>query len=174
MRAVQVDREQLAWAAGFFDGEGNTCCTKGGVRVQVWQCDREPLDRFHSIVGLGKMMGPYTSHHRSFEQSDGLSRRGMYCYQIGGFERTQQLVATLWPWLTTIKRAQAAKHLAKFKSQWKPLGHAWLGKKHKPETIVKLKAAALAREAHKRINFINAIATLNIRLVGEGYVCHAK
>lgn len=65
---------ELAWAAGFFDGEGSTKkvsyhyrTKKGIVRkptknisMAVSQCDLSPLKRFRSAVGgLGRINGPY-------------------------------------------------------------------------------------------------------------------
>lgn len=70
MRAPETE---LAWAAGFFDGEGNVRCwvsKKGAVRdpsrvyvymqVQVYQKTITPLDRFQTALGrVGKIYGPY-------------------------------------------------------------------------------------------------------------------
>jgi hypothetical protein len=61
---------ELMWAAGFWDGEGHagTRTTKKRpgrlkefcyIRLQIAQVDREPLDRFTSIVDGGKVRGPY-------------------------------------------------------------------------------------------------------------------
>lgn len=46
---------ELAWAAGFFEGEG-TFCRK---QAQIAQNDLAPLSRFASAVGLGGITGPY-------------------------------------------------------------------------------------------------------------------
>src|SRR5258708_1520938 len=54
------DREQLAWAAGFYDGEGCVGCYRTGGRAKpsslnmsVTQKGSEPLERFQRAVGLG-------------------------------------------------------------------------------------------------------------------------
>lgn len=67
-------RTELAWAAGFFDGEGSTKkkyygykTKKGFVKkptkdicMTIAQCDRRPLLRFKKAVGnLGCINGPY-------------------------------------------------------------------------------------------------------------------
>lgn len=66
--------KELAWAAGFFDGEGSSKkvnyhykTKKGEVRkpsqnicLSVAQCERLPLERFQQAVGgLGRINGPY-------------------------------------------------------------------------------------------------------------------
>jgi hypothetical protein len=58
---------ERAWAAGFFDGEGNVGYREreqasGPTRVrvaQIAQVDRRALDRFVEIVGIGRVRGPY-------------------------------------------------------------------------------------------------------------------
>lgn len=103
-----MDREALAWAAGFFDGEGSI----SRKQIQVWQCDREVLDRMCAVVGAGKVLGPYTSHHRSATKADGHQRRPMYCLNISSFEKSQAVVALLWTWMGSVKRRQVARALA--------------------------------------------------------------
>lgn len=58
-----MNREELAWAAGFFDGEGCFSYSKSGqyVCVSIGQTVREPLERFKLAVGLGVIYGPYSS-----------------------------------------------------------------------------------------------------------------
>lgn len=74
----------LAWAAGFFDGEGTVGLWKnnGGspglgrkrLSASVSQKPREPLDHFVSICG-GKVNGPYKQQ---------LSPGGVYLVSYGG------------------------------------------------------------------------------------------
>ena len=55
------DREELAWAAGFFDGEGCFSYTEKaryGVAT-ITQADIRPLDRFKTAVRVGNVYGPY-------------------------------------------------------------------------------------------------------------------
>ena len=76
MKRLEFDREELAWAAGFFDGEGCFCFSEAGqyVCVSITQTEREPLDRFERAVGLGKVNGPYGSIPRI----DGAESRSTY------------------------------------------------------------------------------------------------
>lgn len=58
-----MTREALAWAAGFFDGEGNTSLSnRGQLTLQIGQSgDTELLDRFRITVGEGVVRGPYVA-----------------------------------------------------------------------------------------------------------------
>lgn len=116
--AVVVNREELAWAAGFFDGEGNTNtydsrATGGrlGIQLAVTQIHRSTLERFQGILRAGRIYGPY------FTKS---GRHGQYTLKVRGFEQVQAAVAVLWPWLTPVKREQAALALVRYRSGWQP------------------------------------------------------
>lgn len=112
-------REELAWGAGFWDGEG--CCSarlrpevSGGDYIQVTldlgQHGRRPLDRFHAAVGgIGSVAGPRAAGRA------GLVR---YDWQAGGFETVQAVIAMLWPFLCEPKREQAAAALTAYHRSW--------------------------------------------------------
>ena len=117
-----LDKEKLAWAAGFFDGEGCTTFKANqkkpngrmyGIPVlQVTQCSNlekypEVLEKFNEAVGrLGHQYGPYNK--KSAAQL-------YYQLDITGFEEVQAVVAMLWPWLSSVKRQQAEKALEAYK-----------------------------------------------------------
>ena len=102
-----IDREELAWAAGFFDGEGYIAARNGkGVkayrllmRMNITQKDRRVLDRFAAAVGLGRVYGPYRGD------------RHMLQFSCEGFERVQAIVGMIWAWLSPVKREQARRAL---------------------------------------------------------------
>lgn len=53
---------ELAWAAGFFEGEGCIHMNKQARKtlgMVVSNCDEDVLRRFHEIVGCGTFHGPY-------------------------------------------------------------------------------------------------------------------
>ena len=61
-------KSDLAWAAGFFEGEGSVGAFKTGrprkdgtrrigVSLSINQVDRECLDRFREVVGVGRIYG---------------------------------------------------------------------------------------------------------------------
>lgn len=109
-----VDREELAWAAGFFDGEGCFSYTdKAGYgAAAIGQVDREPLERFQRAVGgMGRIYGPY------FKLYPGrVSKQPWHQYRIYRREHLQAVTALLWFKLGTTKRRQAVNVLTKMKS----------------------------------------------------------
>ncbi len=66
--AVQPKPLDVAWAAGFIEGEGTFVCSHGrGIRVKVVQVNREPLDKLQRLFG-GKIyrQKTYGRWQRSF------------------------------------------------------------------------------------------------------------
>ena len=108
------DREELAWAAGFFDGEGCFSFTEKArfACVAIGQVDREPLERFRDAVGgSGRIYGPY------FKLYPGrVSKRPWHLYRAYRREHVQAIAAMLWFKLGPAKRRQAIKVLAKLTS----------------------------------------------------------
>lgn len=101
---ICVDTHELAWAAGFFDGEGNVSVstrkkTFPQIVFQIAQTDRRPLDRFARAVGNGVVRGPY--HHKD------KAHQPYFVLTLHGFERVKLAVDRIWPWLSTPKREQA-------------------------------------------------------------------
>lgn len=104
---ISVDRVELAWAAGFFDGEGSTFPTgkRRHPRISITQApdprdgtSPEVLHRFRRAVGeIGSVRGPYR------EKSGELK----FLYNADGHEMVQAVIALLWEWLGDVKRQQA-------------------------------------------------------------------
>lgn len=89
---------ELAWAAGFFDGEGTTCCVFNNeyrsIRLSVPQNEVEPLERFQrAIGGLGVIYPPYTG--------------STYSLQITGWPGVKRVIDLLFPYWCDPKRTQA-------------------------------------------------------------------
>lgn len=100
-RSDQINREWLAWAAGFYDGEGCTVVKNRGcgIAIAISQKDSEVLHRFrNAVLNLGYVNGPHINTW---------SPDGMYQYQVSNFEHCQAVIAMLWPFLSSIKRNQA-------------------------------------------------------------------
>lgn len=93
--------ELQAWAAGFFDGEGNTSYSKENhsLRVSITQNDPEVLVKFMDAVGVGKVYGPYTTKPNLF-----------WCYQVSG-KPAVVVLSRIWFWLGAMKRSQAISKL---------------------------------------------------------------
>lgn len=112
-----LDAVELAWAAGFFDGEGSTCCTTNNgrkhnrIQLSIGQKNQDgniadTLVRFQSAVGgcghiyqKNKHRGPDYDQHQFL-----VTRRNdvLACLRL------------LWPYLSLPKRGQAATAIALF------------------------------------------------------------
>ena len=101
-----MDRTELAWAAGFWDGEGSAWLTRAEGRVN-WQPQArinqsstngmpEVLTRFRDVVALGELKGP--------ELKDG--KEPLYRWVISSRSEVERLGCLLWPWLGAIKLCQ--------------------------------------------------------------------
>jgi hypothetical protein len=94
---------ELAWAAGFFDGEGSTILDarpgrKVSLKVQVAQTEPTVLERFRKAVGVGNINGPY--RRNEVNQAD------YWQFRVQGAGALDVLKA-LWPFLSYAKRDQA-------------------------------------------------------------------
>lgn len=112
-------REALAWAAGFFDGEGTVGIGRDRrkdpdrpfrtIRLMLAQVDARPLIQFQAIVGIGGRVAIHTD----------ASSRHAPCHrlQIQTFEYVQAIVAMMWNFLSPQKRDQykiCAKEMAEY------------------------------------------------------------
>lgn len=117
---------ELAWAAGFFDGDGSTTLSRSNslnsngsavylhrqlemkisqVESYVGQCPTV-LTRFQQAVGgLG-----------SIRQKTTLTQTGntVWHYSLTGVNNIKQVLGLLWPYLDIVKREQASNHLVEW------------------------------------------------------------
>lgn len=107
---MNINREELAWAAGFFDGEGsfNVHSTHPSTgrkyaRASINQVHPEVLERFkNAVLDIGNVTGPHAK---------GNKRQPIYTYAIQSFEGVQAVYALLYPFLSSVKREQGRKIL---------------------------------------------------------------
>jgi hypothetical protein len=95
-----MDRHELAWAAGFFDGEGWANRTGRGVQSRINQSDDDGvpavLVRFQRIVGRGRIHGPVREE----------GRRDLYYWDVSSRRDAESVANAIWPWLGNVKRAE--------------------------------------------------------------------
>jgi len=114
-----MSETELAWAAGFFDGEGCSYMLKStssgtarrvysAFRLAVAQVELQPLERFMRALGFGRINGPY--------QQKKASRRPHYQWCVSGMDAVSAIEA-MWPYLSEPKRAQAQVNLELYKAQ---------------------------------------------------------
>lgn len=111
---MATTNEQLAWAAGLFDADGNTT-HKGGTRktksrtaairyrnlnLTVSKTDVELVQKFQKAIGRGRICGPYMNPKK---------QRVIYRFCATSFEDVQYVLCLLWKWLGTTKREQARR-----------------------------------------------------------------
>jgi hypothetical protein len=117
---AQHTREQLAWAAGLFDGEGTIVALVRRSRnshardliigvSQAGEHAERLLERFRAAVGgLGRV-------YRVHGATRPAAWKVGYMWRSGRFEAVQQVVCLLWPWLGPAKRAQASMALRNYR-----------------------------------------------------------
>src|SRR5689334_25276809 len=92
-------RENLAWAAGLFEGEGSITITKSGAVLVVNMTDKDVLERFSAILGMGKLYGPIKpriAHHKE-----------QWLWKVGAAHETQAVLAAFWCFLGSRRKARA-------------------------------------------------------------------
>jgi hypothetical protein len=111
-----VKATELAWAAGFFDGEGNTACAVHESRkqatyfrayAQIAQVDRRALDRFKRVVRAGTICGPYKNNNNGSPY---------FTWRANKFSDVQRIYSELKPYLCVIKIKQFSQAIAKMKA----------------------------------------------------------
>ena len=95
-----MDRHKLAWAAGFFDGEGWANRSGRSVQSRINQSDNdgvpEVLIRFQRVVGCGRLHGPVREE----------GRRDLYYWDASSRIDVERVATLIWPWLGEVKRAE--------------------------------------------------------------------
>lgn len=110
-QSLSLNREHLAWAAGFFDGEGHSRKGDRSLAVTISQADSpDLLERFRRAVGVGTIRGPYTHRARP-------KQRPFYVYDALGYENVQHCLCVMWPWLGSVKRKQAMLALVSWRQK---------------------------------------------------------
>lgn len=102
-----INPYELAWLAGFTDGDGYFGYSpySNGLALSFvigQNGNRSILVRVQKTLGFGRINGPYKRK----------GRKPNYRFVVNGFEHVQAIAALLWPWLSTVKRKQAARTIA--------------------------------------------------------------
>jgi hypothetical protein len=101
--------ERIAWAAGFYEGEGSVTLSGGRLALQIKNNDREPLERFRYAVEAGKIYGPYA-------YSGGRLGRRPFWIWVAHSGSALGVVRLLTPWLSQRRLAQILDALAKLET----------------------------------------------------------
>jgi hypothetical protein len=102
-----MDRHELAWAAGFFDGEGWAAKRQRGVHSRINQAGPngmpEVLLKFHRIVGVGRLKGP--------QRKEG--KQDLYWWEATSGADIARVAELISPWLCHLKREQFERTLGR-------------------------------------------------------------
>ncbi len=114
--------EEWAWAAGFYEGEGNFFYREPGTsrngihygglfQLAVYQKDPEPLEKFQSIAGCGHIYKMITQ--------DRPYRKGgiIYHYKLTGVQRIAHVISKMWDWLSPRRKDQYHSYLQSWQAQ---------------------------------------------------------
>ena len=113
---MRLNREELAWAGGFFSGEGCISYTSTGkepqrrVMLHVTNTHLPGLERFNAAVN-GLLRIYKAKPHKGTKQ----------VWRLCGtsFEACQAVITMLWPWLTPEKQERTREVLSAY--------HNWEG-----------------------------------------------
>lgn len=94
--------QDIAWAAGLFEGEGCFGAyarkTKWGCQARLSMTDRDVVERFAAIVGVGSVHEP--RHKRAHEKP-------VHDWYVQDAADVQAVIELLLPWLGERRRAKA-------------------------------------------------------------------
>lgn len=116
IRDFRPAREELAWAAGLYDGEGSTFSNgKTPPMMTINQSGSpEVLKRFQSAVGgLGRIYGPRQVGSPGRNQP-------RWDWKSCSFEHAQAIMAMLWPFLSSVKRTQMDGAFGRY-AEWRKI-----------------------------------------------------
>jgi hypothetical protein len=97
-----MTKTETAWVAGFLEGEG--CFTNNKVQgreypcIQVATCDRDVLEKFISIIGHGRVRGPYASQQRKAHHLP------QYRFSVSG-KRAAAIMRAIYPHMGERRKA---------------------------------------------------------------------
>ena len=99
MSLITATREEIAWAAGLFEGEGSICIKPQTIQLQLGMTDKDVIEKFWLLLGLGKVYGPYKrkqEHHKP-----------MFVWSVSGQQRCQAILAAFWSFLGVRRQGKA-------------------------------------------------------------------
>lgn len=104
--------QEFAWACGLFEGEGSITHKKSKGRVlrvlSLGSTDEDVVRRFHKVVGVGKVRGPYRSNGpRSLP-----THKPIWHWTCGRWVDGAPLLERMMPFLGDRRREKAMDYLA--------------------------------------------------------------
>jgi hypothetical protein len=105
LSVVATQAEEIAWAAGLFEGEGCIAMNQRTLVLRVVNTDEDVIERFWDIVGVGGMYGPYAQERNR----DGCKRKLFWAW-LAQSDCALEALQLLSPWLSR-RRLDRAEEL---------------------------------------------------------------
>ena len=103
-----VNDIELGWLAGVFEGEGCLSLARTyGKRIDRWwagvvMSDEDVMHRFHQLIGVGTITGPYTRTNRPTDKP-------LWKWQIAAQEDVLNFCALMQPYMGERRAAKMAE-----------------------------------------------------------------
>jgi hypothetical protein len=93
--------EEIAWAAGLFEGEGTITLSGDTLYVRLGNTDGEVVRQFADAVGVGSVYGPYPPYPGQSH------RKKLLWVSLAREEDGLDVLAMMWQWLSARRRNRA-------------------------------------------------------------------
>jgi hypothetical protein len=97
-----MNDNMMAWAAGLFEGEGSIWFDRKTVRMGLNTTDEDVIKKFHEIVGVGSVIGPF---HKN------INHKPFFRWNIAKRIDVANLLHQFIPYLMSRRRAKAQEAL---------------------------------------------------------------
>lgn len=96
-------REEMAWVAGLFEGEGSiSTAGKSTFVLRLAMTDEDVIRRLHRITGVGNVYD---------KPAQIVGHKHQWIWIVSKQEHLQAMLAAMWPWLCSRRRAKAVEAL---------------------------------------------------------------
>ena len=129
-------RENIAWAAGLFEGEGSFSPRQN--KICLTSTDRDVAARFMEVIGCGSLRARIPTAQQ-------LGKKTQYTWTVSRQEHTQAILAAFWPWLGERRREkvkQFCAHMATAHLRRLHLGEANYKAKLSEEDVLFIRASS--------------------------------
>lgn len=112
-----MEKNGIEWAAGLFEGEGSITCNLIKERnnsyrttVNIGSADKDVLDKFCEIVGVGIVLGPYKNKIAH--------RKDIYTWAVQNYRDCLFVIGQLYPYLSKRRKEKADEFIDVAISRW--------------------------------------------------------